>query len=114
MTRITPGSDLPSFQELMADRQALWVQHKWAPGVLVSEQLGSSCGGDPAPGGAPGRRRKHTPTLHEALMQLTARSCALCDPGGREPFATDKQLRLHLRTGHGRALCEVCVQTGRR
>ena len=31
---------------------------------------------------------------------MTARSCRVCDAGGRRPFTTDRQLQEHLSTQH--------------
>ncbi len=47
--------------------------------------------------------------------QMTSRACVVCDPHGRQPFRTNRQLQEHLwGTHHRRKLCEICLDAGLR
>lgn len=65
----------------MESKASLWSKPRWAKGVYVVQESVSG----------PVRRKP----LHVALLQMTARACAICDRYGRHPFASDKLLQVH-------------------
>ncbi|GAX86308.1 hypothetical protein CEUSTIGMA_g13720.t1 [Chlamydomonas eustigma] len=101
---------LSSFSDLMSKREALWSRPKWANGVFVYE----SCLAETASkeGGERGRPGLSVKPLHVSLLQMTARSCRVCDRHGQRPFPSDHALQEHLMAAHGRQACQICVSAG--
>ncbi|KAG2431332.1 hypothetical protein HYH02_013322 [Chlamydomonas schloesseri] len=90
----------------------LWQQPRWAKGVFVLDPQAAVTAAAGGPSGTAARRRVRP--LHRSLLAMTSNSCAMCDKHGKRPFGTMGLLLGHLRSAHGRSLCEVCLGAGLR
>lgn len=99
------GEAIPSFDDLMAQKAALWQKPKWAPGVLARRE-------DTIP--FPQNRSRRIP-VHLRLLQMTALACPECDTTGQHPLPNMKVLQDHLAFMHGgMVMCPVCITAHRK
>lgn len=54
-------------------------------------------------------------TAHGPCVQgMTGRACPVCDQLGLQPYPSNRSLKRHLESVHGRHLCDTCLAVSSR